>query len=100
MMSRSRFCVWGLQLVAALAMLPLGFVVVSWFAAQSPRENHNIPADWPAGVPNHGEYYRWPFGTIHDSPIAFSVCLLLLIMCVLFLIYSGLRASGKLRVER
>src|SRR5437868_8053268 len=94
-MCTSRFYVWGLQLIAAVAMLPLGFVVVSWFAAQSPRQNENIPADWPAGVASHGEYYRWPFGTIHDSPFAFVFCLLLLIICVVFLASSGVRASRR-----
>jgi hypothetical protein len=82
MMATSRFRLSVLKIFAALAILPLGFTVVSWSVAQSPRQNPTIPVDWPAGVPNHGEFYRWPFGTIHDSPLLFALSVALLIVCV------------------
>jgi hypothetical protein len=95
MMAPSRFRVNALQLIAAIALLPLGFVVISWYAAESPHDNPSIPAAWPAGVPAHGEFYRWPLGTIHDSPILFASCAALLFACVLFLIISGMRAAPR-----
>ena len=92
-MVTSRYRLAVLQLIAAIAFLPLGFVVISWYAAVSPRENPGVPANWPAGVPNHGEFYRWPFGTTHDSPVLFALSVALLLCCVLFLIISGIRAT-------
>ena len=94
-MPSSRYRLGVLQLIAAIAFLPLGFVVISWYAAESPHENPSIPAAWPAGVPNHGEFYRWPLGTVHDSPILFALSVALLLFCVFFLITSGIRAASR-----
>jgi len=85
------------QTFAALAMFPLGFAVVSWLAAESPKDNPSIPANWHAGVPNHGEFYQWPLGTVADSPVAFAACALLLVGCVVFL---GLSAFHSQRASR
>src|SRR5690349_15376568 len=93
MMGTSRYRLAVVQLVAAIAFLPLGWVVISSYAAVSPHEDPRVPASWPAGVPNHGEYYRWPLGTIHDSPVLFALSVALLLLCWLFLIISGIRAS-------
>jgi hypothetical protein len=95
MMATSRFRLSVLQIFAALAILPLGFTVVSWSVAQSPRQNPAIPPDWPAAVANHGTFYRWPLGTIADSPVLFALCTALLIICVLFLIISTVRAGTR-----
>jgi hypothetical protein len=92
-MSTSRFRLSFFQILAAIALIPLGFAVISWVAAQSPAQNQRIPAEWPAGVPNHGEFYRWPLGTVHDSPVLFCVCVILLIACLLFLIISSSRSK-------
>jgi len=94
-MGPSRYRLTVFQLLAAIAFLPLGFVVISWYAAVSPHDDPGVPAGWPAGVPNHGEYYRWPLGTIHDSPVLFALSVALLLLCVLFLAISGIRASSR-----
>jgi hypothetical protein len=94
-MGTSRIWLVLLPVIAALALLPLVFAAISWFVAESPRQNPRIPSDWPAGVANHGEFYRWPLGTVQDSPILFGICVLLLATCLIFLIRTGIRASSQ-----
>ena len=77
------------SVIAWLAWVPLGFVVVSWMAAESPRDNHEIPPSWRAGVADHGSYYRWPPGTVRDAPFAFAGCVLLLIGDGVFFVKAG-----------
>jgi hypothetical protein len=87
----------SIQVITAIAIFPLGFAVISWLAAESPKDNPSIPAHWRAGVPNHGGFYQWPFGTVSDGPIEFAVCLLVFIGSVLFLGISAFRAQRARR---
>jgi hypothetical protein len=82
-----------IQVITAIAIFPLGFAVISWLAAESPRDNPSIPAHWRAGVPSHGEFYQWSVGTVADSPFEFAVCLLVFIGSVLFLGISAFHAQ-------
>ena len=81
-----------MQIIVAILIFPIGFVWISWLNAKGPTEAH-LPTTWKAGVVNHGQYYSWPFGTVADNPIGFSVCSLVLLIGVGFLIYSSLRSK-------
>lgn len=95
MVSLSRRLVFSIaQLAVAFLILPTGFIWISWFCAEIPKNTH-LPLGWKAGVINHGQYYEWPLGTVADNPIGFIFCSVLLFGEVIFLIYSTRKSVQK-----
>jgi len=73
------------------------FATVSFFAAESREEitakGYTIPAEWEAGVMNHGHYYRWYLPENH--PFLFGVCVSVLAGLLAFLVSRAICASKR-----
>jgi len=105
-------CLNVLQILLAIGMFRVWFIVGDWAGALTPSEvrekfGREVPHQWRAVSMSGGVYSEWPCGTVSDNPLGFALCagLLATIIAALLLsaVYAGrLRAmnSGERSVER
>jgi len=99
---RKRVILSIIQIAVVLIIFPAFFAAVSFYNAYTPQEalaryGSPLPEGWPAGVNNHGSYYKW--WTNEQKPVLSALSVVTVVVGVLFLIASALACNPKNRED-
>jgi len=76
----------GKLVLGFLLAIPCFVCVINFVAAERPSgQNGKMPANWSAGVMNHGHYFEWY--TISDQPLFFAASVIGFILAWSYLVF-------------
>lgn len=94
---------------ACCAFFVLFGLIANWLTIisrdEAIRQGMSVPPNWRFvtvglhGRYSHGVSRRWPFGSINEHPIAFSLCVVLFVGLIVFFVWAK-KCGDRLRKKR